>query len=121
MIEPALTAEEWVELEPLGARAYFQATSDLPPRLRELALGFDQARAMAVANAALPDDDPRKLKAADVEALRRVVDLIAWDDLISVRYDSGEVFADEIREGATTAIQKLAALLPPDDVPRGTG
>lgn len=100
-IAPALTAEEWAsksKADAGGVRFTLelgfvgvvpQITFDgVGPMLRY----SDMPALMALANAALPDDDPRKITRADVETLRR------HDDAILDR------IADQ-----------LAALLPPDE------
>jgi hypothetical protein len=104
-IKAALTPDEWEDLGPLEARAYFQATSDLPPRLREIALNFDQFRAMAVGNAALASDDPRKITRADVELFDSLTD-VDWEQMS--REDG-----DNLRARCNSLAAKLAALLPP--------
>ena len=104
-IKPALTAEEWAEIKRLSARGYFQATADLPPQLRALALDFDQFRAMAVANAALPDDDPRKITRDEVAMIAEEARVRSWN---GTHYDLS-LAPDWNRLAA-----KLAALLPPE-------
>lgn len=105
-IPPALTADEW-------ARVPRPDVTDFTGRY----LGSSTAQEsdagahaiVAVANAALPDSDPRKLTRDDVAALCLAASTIRaeWGD------DDPE--ARDLRRVAT----KLAALLPPEPSPRG--
>jgi hypothetical protein len=104
-IPPALTAEEW-------AAAYARETDaslGFHPLHTELVQAADfgrYAQAAALANAALPDGDPRKLTHEDLEELR---------DLMQPGSDAALRHAEtQAALGRITA--KLAALLPP----RGT-
>jgi hypothetical protein len=91
-IEPALTPEEWQALPDAAAAVAVMALPSLrrqPERMQIV---------MALANAALPDDDPRKITWEDVYALRN------WDLL-----DEGKTQLYLKRLAA-----KLAAFLPPE-------
>jgi hypothetical protein len=107
-IEPVLTAEEWAEVKRLDCRAHFQATTDLPPRLREMALASDQGRAMAVANSQLPDDDPRKITHEDVEVVQQMA-----DDTFDAA-DSMDTSPNTTHFTLRRLAEKLRALLPPE-------
>lgn len=80
-IEPALSAEEWKQL---ARNRNFMAGE-----CEHYAFGNDFEGAMAVANAALPDDSPYKITWADFDALNG-------------RNPEAQIIADKIR-----------ALLPP--------
>lgn len=90
-IEPALTAEEWAD---------FARSSRLARKgMLGAVLGSGQLpKVLAMANAALPDGDPRKITRDDVLILRQVVG--AW-------------FPDWRMEALAELAAKLAALLPP--------
>ena len=93
-IEPALTESEWKRIA--------QIRRDIDPELQSTAImhlldwiaAGDESKAMAVANASLPDDDPRKITHDDVRKLRVLAD------------ENLEMFCSEMAA-------KLAALLPP--------
>jgi hypothetical protein len=81
-ITPALSAEDWREVLPniIGSQAVPHQT-------------------MAIANAALPDDDPRKITRADVDAIETAM-------THAIGYQT---------RGAIKELRaKLAALLPPE-------
>jgi len=111
-IQPALTAEEWAE----GQKSFDAVTiavdqirfgkgalSLTTPRYSALMQGDIVPAIAALANAALPDDDPRKLVAADIALL---------DQLIGLRDDLGYAMLDMYPIAALRA--KLNALLPPE-------
>lgn len=87
-IEPALTPEEWRDTD----RAMRQHVGALPERADDL------AQVIALANAALPDSDPRKITREDVRACRRET-----NDWFEDR--------DEMLRGLA---DRIAALLPPE-------
>lgn len=90
-IQPALTPEDWREI---------------------LAVGADCAnphQTMALANAALPDDDPRKIRREDVEALANAR-AFSIDPASVIE---GEIPIDRDATARLRALAaKLAALLP---------
>lgn len=96
-MKPALTAEEWADID------YHQAT-----HIAMMHLNCTPFEAVAVFNASLPDDDPRKLGWADVGRCQR-----AADDA-EARHDNSLELTDyeEQKEWAALAA-KLAALMPP--------
>jgi hypothetical protein len=84
-IEPAFSAEDWAHILP--------------------ACQANPHQTMALANAALPDDDPRKITRADADGLSRLIDdefpftgKHVWPQAIFLR----------------TLAAKLDALLPPE-------
>jgi hypothetical protein len=89
-ITPALSAEDWREVLPniIGSQAVPHQT-------------------MAIANAALPDDDPRKITRADVETV--IAGAYAATDEFPLDPDAMALEASLHRVAA-----KLAALLPPE-------
>jgi hypothetical protein len=101
-VPPALSAEEWQEADARRVRAFVQATDDLPPHLRPEAWGHQPQVALALANAALPDDSPYKITRADVEACRAAGPR-TWHD--PIHGEPPEVLA--------RLAAKLEALLPP--------
>lgn len=86
-IPPALTPDEWA--------GYYGGTLLQVPR--------NPAASMALCNAALPDDDPRKLRQTDVAMLRNV----AGD----YETPNGHVMTGRL---LLALAAKLAALLPPE-------
>lgn len=91
-IEPVLSAREWAGLGPNGV-----GHPPIPSTLDGIQYldADDLAKAVAIATAALPDSDPRKITQQDVAFLRTV----AWD---------GDGWGY-----AATVADKLAAFLPP--------
>lgn len=62
-IEPALTSQQWAEVESYdGPLFYDEAIQNCPPESLPYLI--------ALANAALPDSDPRKITREKVDALR---------------------------------------------------
>ena len=117
-IKPALTAEEWstlkdgyyvelsgcrigIDTDGLDVRGRFMGEEATVPRECAPAL-------MALANAALPDDDPRKITREDVAACR-AFDFNFW----GMESDSVEVRRADC-ERLQLLAAKLAALLPPE-------
>jgi hypothetical protein len=115
-IPPALSAEEWAEGtarhgEPLLAYVAMEGQrlsvydqgdeADVAPELRPAAI--------ALANAALPDDSPYKITRADVEAL------LARPHPEADMYHAGQLCCDvALRNERLSALAaKLEALLPP--------
>jgi hypothetical protein len=94
-ITPALSAEDWREVLPniIGSQAVPHQT-------------------MAIANAALPDDDPRKITRVDIKMLGVVRDY--WEPQV----DDGATWEDRhaarVRDTLSGLLAKLAALLPPE-------
>ena len=92
-IEPALTAEEWADF----ARSSRLARTGM----LEAVLGSGQLpKVLAMANAALPDGDPRKITPQDVLDLQSMSNTMDYEPVMY----SGDI--DRIAA-------KLAALLPP--------
>jgi hypothetical protein len=97
-IEPALTAEEWQALPDAAAAVAVMALPSLrrqPERMQIV---------MALANAALPDGDPRKITRAHVrmlESLRAAINKQRKENF------EGVALLDEL-------IASLSALLPPE-------
>jgi hypothetical protein len=97
-IEPALSVEEWAAFE-----------SETGPGFKMLGrLTFvspDQHwQRIAITNALLPDDDPRKITRVDVEEVRKQA-------IIHSRERTAEGWQSYLH----TVADKLAALLPPAD------
>ena len=74
MIEQALTPEEWRQRMVASGDTYIRIGPDgfveFDPNVEDVASDFfDAAQAIAIANAALPDNDPRKITREWVEAL----------------------------------------------------
>ena len=96
-VGPALTAEEWKRFDPKDAASHCEANA--------VAYETDFHVMMAIANAALPDDDPRKITREDVRYLR--------DTALFLRTRVDE-HGDDVGDPNLTALAaKLAALLPP--------
>lgn len=94
-VRPALSAGEWAELD------HYPASPSTLEDVQTLPLIDDRHRAVALANHALPDGDPRKITRADVDALR--------DDLSDHPDDRAR------QEAVLRRIaDKIAALLPPE-------
>lgn len=120
-IEPALTREEWASLEYDGRARVYEAIEGLPPSTvlhvtDDLnVFGRDDLPALiALANAALPADDPRKITRAHVALLRdpHTQDCSMWwlsDYPGAQQCDCG---GDERLDALADAI---AAYLPPED------
>jgi hypothetical protein len=68
-IEPALTADEWADAQKYGADAF---RAEAGPRT-----WFSLPQVIALANAALPDSDPRKITREKIAQLRLAVN--EWD------------------------------------------
>jgi hypothetical protein len=97
-IKPALTAAQWATLRN-------DHTHDAIDHVRRAADKSDLPAVMALANAAFPDTDPRKLAREDYEVLRRIG---TWYFLHREGTTREEfVVADR-------ALGKLRALLPPE-------
>lgn len=97
-IQPAITAEEWDRLlKELAAHSW---------ALGSFAEDYtsDPFAVVAAANAALPDDDPRRITATDVASLDEAIEFV--EPLV----DREEPLKAEL----TALRNKLAALLPPD-------
>ena len=92
-VPPALTQEEWAEIQamhdPLSHDTLFEGVVDPVGQLPYM---------MAVANYALPEDDPHKITRADVLKLRD------W------RYGC---IAQDHAEWTDSLLRRIAALLPP--------
>jgi hypothetical protein len=132
-IPPALSAEAWAtrEIEEIGppGDSFTVWISDEPGWRGGLQIRADDGYAtipsvlcpgvMALANAALPADDPRKITRADVELLREAVyaacacgdrDLRAT----GAGFEEREYHQRRADQWATV-VAKLAALLPPKE------
>lgn len=110
MIPPALTPEEWAKVQrdtlmPYDAFDAISAFGMSRPSNADSAVAL-----IALANAALPDRDPRKITRADVDALRQLAG--------TVRIPTGDGMTFLTPGGgppwATALAAKLAALLPPE-------
>src|SRR5690349_10334096 len=104
-IEPALTPEEWKHDERVAAFAR-------EPGSRLLMGDRDDDRSchrlMALANAALPDDDPRKITRDDI------VLLLNLSRGIATFYNQGDERNMAVRDQTRALAAKLAAFLPPE-------
>jgi hypothetical protein len=91
-ITPALTLHQWQEIMYYGVDG---ATND------GTTTADDRHYAMAIANAALPDDDPRKITRGDVDAVDEATTFLPeqMHDLVAI---------------LRATVAKLAALLPPE-------
>ena len=118
-IEPALTAEEWANGQYIGADLSIRRRNDglsghrleLDVRATPFDTPEDFAAAVAMFNAALPGDDPRKITRERIEALRRCVELARESEMgtrggVDWRRDT---FAD-------STILALESYLPPEGV-----
>jgi hypothetical protein len=115
MIEPALTAEEWANTSATRGRdgweVAIEAGDGISFRYDADKAGSDDIgvpvsalpAVVALANAALPDDDPRKLVAADVKALNESAELI-----------EGEYHHSLLPSALCALAARIAALLPPE-------
>lgn len=103
-IEPAIPAEHWRNLAALGERGPRLAlwdeftTSERKP---------DMPAVIALANAALPDDDPRKITREWVTLLRFVADCSERDSI--ALYNERE--ADKDGSQAIASLRAMAAAL----------
>jgi hypothetical protein len=100
-IQPALTAEQWAEVErwEMGGTNEWSVVDEILP------LPDDELpKVMAVANHALPSTDPRKITRADVAEIQYAAKGIEDST------ESGFPSPDSLLHIAA----KLAALLPPD-------
>jgi hypothetical protein len=80
-IEPALTPDEWKQKRACDAHGNgAMISSGVLVGLSggAIAAVLDPAKTIALANAALPDDDLRKIARADVENLRGILTADAW-------------------------------------------
>ena len=121
-IQPALTAEEWAARKNSWPAAFTTDLSGIPENQRDSYQGEvpmrpfeadDHFRAVAENNAALPDDDPRKITWADVEAIERAADSIANEYGLPTNDADFPHQASE-RNNALRVAAKLAAILPPE-------
>jgi hypothetical protein len=123
VIEPALTAEEWAQtrIEPISLNGTlvvhddgdglevvtYETPGDVATMAKFKIDTWDRdgiAGVIALANTALPDNDPRKLMAADVAALDE-----------AIMYVGPLADREEPLRAELTALRdKLAALLPPN-------
>jgi hypothetical protein len=107
-IDPALTSEEWGEISAaardngLTPQAYLFATDAFP------------FRALAMANAALPEDDPRKITRETVNALYGVSEAAAEWHKEHLTDPKDQEFAENQRRKMRDLWQTLVALLPPE-------
>jgi hypothetical protein len=136
IIKPALTAEEWndfrapvIQGEQAGAFIGTHAVNLTGPLVRTVSVamhdgfrighfhGDSAVQLMALANASLSDDDPRKITLADLLALRQSALFLEEqrDGMLSTKWPDDanpwRMLAPTVRELAA----KLAALLPPED------
>lgn len=111
-IQPALTPEEWAMEKVRIAVGEVVADHGIPA---------DEAhKTVALANFCLPDDDPRRITAADVAELQRIANLDA-EAFVRI-FNDGDGHLDVMdSDAANVASQslsriaaKLAALLPPE-------
>lgn len=114
-IPPALSAEEWQAREVRVDNGFVRLYGDAPVletfdyrdgSTTGLYLEHDLAATIALANAALPDDDPRKITRDDVFVLRQLP-----------AFMRGLGMGSDPEGGAkavTTLADKLASYLPPE-------
>lgn len=114
-IPPALSAEEWAEVEPLADGGYSDELYSLVSPGTRLA---DLPKVIALANAALPDASPYKITRTDCYDLATSVNHM--ESLAAGLEDrpdlNGPAYAYALRRHANmlkTVAAKLAALLPP--------
>ena len=111
-IEPALTAEEWQYW--LGDRGYLDLTLDAGMDAMAYSLHQSRAAIIALANAALPDSDPRKITRALVAMLRDAADLHIGNHNDRCGSEcKGECF-ESAREAVRMA-DALSSYLPPEE------
>lgn len=116
-IEPALTPEEWAKHS--GGTAAVWMSAKLPrsdSEDAEIRLDFAERpiAVIALANAALPDDDPRKITREKLDAMREVFDSwISYQSDIAASMDAA-VSSHPAVQDVEELLAALAALLPPE-------
>lgn len=106
-ITPALSAEEWAQREAVRASTEISALDGSvmlvdPDAPSTVVLAEGVPALMALANAALPDGDPRKLTREDVALIR------------GERFGGFKDDAPALWRAVDALAAKLAALLPPE-------
>jgi hypothetical protein len=99
VIEPALSAEAWADVEAGNGIPYAYGSSILDELL--MLEGRDIPAAIAYLNHELPDSDPRKITRQMVDRIRGAA------DALSIQYSAMDV-------ALTTIADALESYLPPD-------
>lgn len=111
-IGPALTADEWVRADQHARDAANYPAADNRRVMADLAwVGGRVDAVMALANAALPDGDPRKLTRETVRAMRAAAKVVAGQ--ASGMAGASRAAYDGIARDLEAAADAIAALLPP--------
>ena len=125
-IEPALSASEWKDqraLRPEGTAVWPISYNREHPGLHvpvTAAVSFHVSKppalvaVIAIANAALPDSDPRKITRDMVTLLRRIAYTEVAEEDGEGSYDSANLFEGKEMDALMELADALASYLPPE-------
>jgi hypothetical protein len=124
-IESALTPDEWREMQHVGRyatfwRDYGPDRIDVTPvkhspHVCSIDYPDDLHALVALASAALPDDDPRKITREEVEVAKDIAEAALAVEGDDRKPHGAMVFVPDVEAAALLRLAaKLAALLPPE-------
>lgn len=109
-LEPALTPEEWALVQQGHEHVLHSVVSDIAMAPRGYML-----QAMAIANHALPDDDPRKITRELIDEISDAIWLHARAVFRGDDDEGNEADVDAAEARVRRAFAPLLALLPPTE------